>query len=1038
MAKKSLALEIAEEYRRNRLNTALTGLMAGMILLAALLITMPAFSAEKTDVRVRFGDHAKYSRMVFDWPSRVKVQFQRDGDRLVLSFDTSANFDTSRFRRIRPARITGLKPGADGRTITIDMKKGSGFKQFRIGPKLVLDITDDPVQGRARSETKPANKSSGRVADIKVKQSAGPVAKKGSPPKKKQIAKNTKPVAETAVKPGRTAPVPLARGAKPGKAVVQTTGTGPGEGLQEAENTIPEGAVPVLFELRNGRVILRFQWPENVGLAALHRGASVWLAFDGDRPFDLSRMPVGGHGPLLRIDEEPSTDGKVVRLSVLNGAALAVLSHDTEWIIDIGGGRGRAIDAVPIETQADAAGGPRVFLPVAMPGKPMIVADPDIGDRFGLIPLKAPGFGIRNSRRYVLFDIHATPQGIAVGLKGDDVRIGTNDIGVTVHGDGTLFLADEAKDRDTGQDKLPTLETMEQAQAAGKAAKVLLKFTDWLGKGHPSDTKARLLQRIASAAPVVRNQERLALARFFVARGLSHEALGVLKRIEDFDRRADVDPAYRGLRGVAHLIAADIGEADADLGHPRLTGYADIALFRGLMSADRREFEEAHRQFKLGIPVLKKLPLAFRPRMRLAIAETALAMRDFELASEQVERLLEQAGSAARAEQAKLIRARIAAHNGIYDTALPIFTELADSIHRPVRAEALFQQAELLLGQDEISTEEAISRMEKLRFSWRGDVFEFDLLKRLGELYVDVGEYRKALTTMRLTGERFPDLPEAQALDGEMRDVFEEVFLGPASERMSPITAMGLYYDFHHLTPDGDRGDKMIQRLADRLAAVELLDEAAKMLKHQVRQRLKGPEKARVGARVAVLYLLDGRPEDALEALNYSRQKRLPYDLRRERVLLRARAHTKLGRYDMALKILGGLTGMDVNEVRTEVLWRARKWNEAANSLGSRLLDYRPEGRPLSRQVRNDILRFAIASSLAGNYQALEKLQADFGERLKGQPEYPAFLVVTSEDQRDTAEFRNLAAEIAQVDRFENFMSAYRDKLKDEVLSAIN
>lgn len=1034
MAKNSLALEIAEEYRRNRLTRTVTGLMTGMILLAAILLAGSAFGADKTDVRVRFGDHAKYSRMVFDWPSRVNVTFLRDGDRLVLSFDAPANFDTSRFRRIRPARIAGLKPGADGRTVTIDMKKGSGFKQFRIGPKLVLDITDNPAQGRTQAAAKPVQKNPGRVADIKVKPAAKPVAKKTLAAKASEAVK---PKTATKATPNRSAPVPVARGSKTQKPTAQTADAAAGEGAQESE-VIPEGAVPVLFELRNGRVILRFQWPENVGLAALHRGASVWLAFDGDRPFDLSRMPVGGHGPLLKIDEEPSTNGKIVRLSVLNGAALAVLSHDTEWIIDIGGGRGRAIDAVPIETQADAAGGPRVFLPVAMPGKPMIVADPEIGDRFGLIPLKAPGFGIRNPRRYVLFDIHATPQGIAVGLKGDDVRIGTNDIGVTVQGDGTLFLADEATDKGVGEEKLPTLEAMEQAQAEGKAAKVLLNFTDWLGKGHPSDTKARLLQRVASAAPVVRNQERLALARFFVARGLSHEALGVLKRIEDFDRRADVDPAYRGLRGVAHLIAADIGEADADLGHPRLTGYADVALFRGLMSADRREFEEAHRQFKLGIPVLKKLPMAFRPRMRLAIAETALAMRDFELASEQVERLLEQAGSAARAEQAKLIRARIAAHNGIYDTALPIFTELADSIHRPVRAEALFQQAELLLGQDEISTEEAISRMEKLRFSWRGDVFEFDLLKRLGELYVDVGEYRKALTTMRLTGERFPDLPEGQALDGEMRDVFEEVFLGPASERMSPITAMGLYYDFHHLTPDGDRGDKMIQRLADRLAAVELLDEAAKMLKHQVRQRLKGPEKARVGARVAVLYLLDGRPEDALEALNYSRQKRLPYDLRRERVLLRARAHTKLGRYDMALKILGGLTGMDVNEVRTEVLWRARKWNEAANSLGSRLLDYRPEGRPLNRQVRNDILRFAIASSLAGNYEALEKLQADFGERLKGQPEYPAFLVVTSEDQRDTAEFRNLAAEIAQVDRFENFMSAYRDKLKDEVLSAIN
>ena len=84
------------------------------------------------------------------------------------------------------------------------------------------------------------------------------------------------------------------------------------------------------------------------------------------------------------------------------------------------------------------------------------------------------------------------------------------------------------------------------------------------------------------------------------------------------------------------------------------------------------------------------------------------------------------------------------------------------------------------------------------------------------------------------------------------------------------------------------------------------------------------------------------------------------------------------------------------------------------------------------------MLRFAIASSLAEDRTALLQLRDDFSERMEGQPEWPAFQIVTAEDRRDTAEFRNLAAEIAQVDRFESFMASYRERLRDQPLSAIN
>ena len=84
---------------------------------------------------------------------------------------------------------------------------------------------------------------------------------------------------------------------------------------------------------------------------------------------------------------------------------------------------------------------------------------------------------------------------------------------------------------------------------------------------------------------------------------------------------------------------------------------------------------------------------------------------------------------------------------------------------------------------------------------------------------------------------------------------------------MPPIEALGLFYDFRELTPIGRRGDEMIRRLADRLVSVDLLDQAAELLQHQVDHRLQGGARAQVATRLAVVYLMNRKPDRALATL---------------------------------------------------------------------------------------------------------------------------------------------------------------------------
>jgi hypothetical protein len=120
------------------------------------------------------------------------------------------------------------------------------------------------------------------------------------------------------------------------------------------------------------------------------------------------------------------------------------------------------------------------------------------------------------------------------------------------------------------------------------------------------------------------------------------------------------------------------------------------------------------------------------------------------------------------------------------------------------------------------------------------------------------------------------DLPQAVALRNDLSAPSATLFLDGLADGMQPIQAVGLFYDFQDLTPIGADGDQMVRNLVRRLVDVDLLDEAAKLLKYQVDNRLNGVPKAQVATDLAWIYLMDRKPESALDTINATRTTILP------------------------------------------------------------------------------------------------------------------------------------------------------------------
>src|SRR5690349_21018388 len=149
------------------------------------------------------------------------------------------------------------------------------------------------------------------------------------------------------------------------------------------------------------------------------------------------------------------------------------------------------------------------------------------------------------------------------------------------------------------------------------------------------------------------------------------------------------------------------------------------------------------------------------------------------------------------------------------------------------------------------------------------------------------------------------------------------------------------------------------------LVSVDLLDQAADLLQHQIDHRLQGAARSQVAARLAVVYLMNRKADRALAALQNTRVADLSNDLRDQRLLLEARATSNLGRHDLAMELITNVNSREAIRLRADILWAARRWRETGEQIEPLYGDRWREFPPLSDTERSDILRAAIAYALS-------------------------------------------------------------------------
>lgn len=939
-----------------------------------------------------------HGQIVISRPGAMPKSVRLHGKELMLTFDQPvAVAFADDGRSLLPGYVEKVGQGRDRRTLVITLAGDYRLEAVTLGEAVVIDLYPPEAPD-------PANRAGNEAGEA----AAPPGGGHDTPPPEPAA-----PAPETAATP----PAPPASGAAmPGGMASAAAATEEPAGEQAA-------GVGVRFTAgtRAGTFRLRFDWRQPTAAAIYRRGGQFWMVFDRAAPLALDGARAEG-GAAASLEQLPATQGTVARLTVEPGVHPVAWRDGYAWLVEAR--RGSVVPAkdIPVHAEPTAPGGARLLLTMDEPGDPLLLDDPESSERLHVVPLRRPGLGVGSDRDYPEVRLLATAQGVAVRAEADGIAVERVGDGIQITRTTGLKLSHE-EGAGSRQVRWP---------GDRSPAPRLFDMARWRRGGAATFTsiKQELQTAVVTATRSERSRLRLELAQFYFAHGFAADALGTLKQVPASDPLF-AEPAFKALLGATALLANDLELAERNLGEPALSGHPEVTLWLGLLRFRQQAWMDAAQHFADGIGLLRFEHNPYGAEFVLAAARASLEAGDLDGSTRYLDMLADSGpGKAARYEMDYLRGLGLRAA-GLDEAALAHFERVVKGAKGPTRIKATVARIQLLADRGKMPYDEAIGELERLRFLWRGDEIEFAIHRALGDYYAKDKRYMQSLQSLRRAIVNFPQDLRIGELQEEMRALFARLFLDGADDEVSPFTALAIYEEFQELTPDGEAGDRMITHLVDRLVAVDLLERAGALLERQLEDRLRGPERAQVGARLARIRLQDERPERVLEALEASEIEGMPAALAVERRRLGARALARLGRKAEALALIANDRNRETEIVRAEIYWRNKDWAGAAKSLGRLADQLGVVEDELTVADSRLVLTWATALALHDDRHGMLVLRRRFDAAMEKGPNAEAYRLVTKELEGPVPDLATLAMKVREADHYEAFLTAYRQQLKE-------
>ena len=1001
---------------------------------------------KRPPVRVRASVQPTFVRFVFEMPDGVNVSSSLGTEKFTLSFTAPLVFDLADAKIAMPANITSINQKIDGEASRVDIALvgEADIHSFREDKNYVVDVAFEPSQkpqtvspakssvpgDKASEFAQPTSEQIARLMkpDAKPSEIKPPEVKQpdvkpvdAKPPAPSPEAKTEAVIAKP--EPAAPAPTPAVVAEAPAPVKVPPVASPPAVKAPPPEVATAKPAAGVTVEARLTSDDLRLTFPFSTPTAAavFRRSDSIWLVFDTDQAIDTSAVRRDGGWIVADVEPVDLPKGRALRIRLNRPQLANLIGDERAWTLVL------ADKALPPQQPLIATrnmadpGRASVSVSLAKPGQLHRLNDPDAGDLLLVMTAGAPARGFIKRQDFVEFSLLESIHGVVIQQKSDDITAGISSDTLTLTRPGglTLSTATSAPER------------------AASLIRPVFDVTEWRDYQNAEfiPTRNKLLTKAAQATGTARLPVHVDLARFYLARGMYPEAKGVLDLAFSEIKPGEEDAPSLTVHAVASTLAGRPALAMADLNNPLVTANVDSQLWKALALARQEKWAEAREKFKNVEFAITALPLDLQ---RIVIADAfraSLEVRDYPGAGVRSNDLDVVGVGPEQTAAIALLRGRLAEALSRDQDALAAFQAAAGSADRPSAVEAQVRQIALRQKRSEISDDDALRDLEAISVTWRGDSIEVKTLEMLSRLYAAKGRYQEAFSAVRTATTLQPNSEASRKMQDEASAMFEQIYNGARGDDLPPVEALAMFYEFRDLTPIGRRGDEMIRRLADRLVAVDLLEQAGELLQYQIDHRLEGSARAQVASRLAMVYLMNRKPERAITALRTTRIADLAGEIRQQRLLLEARAQSDIGRHDLALDIISNVGGREAVRLRSDIYWASRRWRESAEQIellyGDRWRDF----QPLSPTEKSDVIRAVIGYALAEDAIGLARFREKYSPKMDG-GDRAAFDVASQPATANSADFARIAKMAATIDTLDGFLREMKARFPDAMARA--
>lgn len=490
------------------------------------------------------------------------------------------------------------------------------------------------------------------------------------------------------------------------------------------------------------------------------------------------------------------------------------------------------------------------------------------------------------------------------------------------------------------------------------------------------------------------------LAGLYLSMGYYNEALSAARQIYLYEPKFE-DPNIAFLHDLSLIMAHPGYEFDYPKTGEKLSGEIEYTLLEGIDLIRKNLHEKGLEKLALALKSIQGFPRVLRNDISLLGLESSLAINKPVVVFKNL--ITPSYLDMWDRDRFLYLDAKMQLLGKNAKAAIPILESLSQSKNRWVA----FKSRMELIHANPIELQEGLEKLDALRFLWRGDLYEYQLLKQLADGYKQAKNFRKAILTKLTIQDFLPQFTDASKNLEEISGmVVDQLNQFPADKK---IKKLAFYYEFDDYLPTDDQLVRIMANIVPDLLSVKLTGRAIDLLNNKIKlleglsYKTGDPDKYapilnQIRMQLGEILLQNNQPQKALDVLTPIDPQKVTHKDQIKVSLLQARGLALLEKYDQAMQNIESAQNLedygsakgDFDRLKGQIYMAQNQWADAVTFFEPLVLPLKEKADP------STIMNLAVCYAQQKNQPKMQELQNLCKDAFKDPNQKNAFMLLTT------------------------------------------